>query len=305
MAITGPSVQFWVELFGEYQPTAPIQPLPEMEIAVDLQVLSAPLIAEIQLAADFEFSTWSLFIHNAVQSAKINALSQELVAENIVTLFELDLTRYNAGIARFVPDVTENRQAIRWGGHTYYPMPVSATGFERKSGGTASRPTLSVSNVSNLFSGLIREAKDIVGCEIRRYRTFRRFLDDGAEPSTTDCFPVEIWRIERKARQNKLTVDFELANILDQEGSKIPKRQILRDYCSYIYRLWDEEKGEWSIDAFDPCPYAGSDMFDEKGEPTLDPKKDICGKRVADCKLRFGANNRLYTRAFPGAGRVR
>lgn len=304
MATSGSPVEFKVELFGEYQPTAPIPPLPEMDLSVDLRVLEAPLVVEAQPSASFEFATFSLHLNNSVQSAKIHTLAQDLVTENIVTLFELDLTRHNAGIARFATDVTENGQPVRWGGQAYYPAAVTASGFERKSGGTAARPTLTLANVNSLISGLILEANDLVGCEVRRYRTFRRFLDDGVEPSTTDHFPVEIWRIERKAKQNKLTVDFELASILDQEGAKIPKRQILRDYCSYIYRLWDADKGDWDIDRFDPCPYRGTKMYDEKGNPTTDPCKDVCGKRIADCKLRFGANNRLYTRAFPGAGRV-
>lgn len=296
------NVDFWIEIGGALQPTAPIPEMQKTRLK-GRALLSGQLTVERPLAANF-YGRAFLFISNAVQSAKISALSQELTAEGLVTLFELDLTRYGVGIARFTTDVTENMQPLRWGGNPYFPAAVTASGFERKSGGAAGRPTLTIANINSLVSGLIIEAGDLVGCEVRRYRTFRRFLDDGAEPSVNDHFPAEIWRIERKSAQNKIQVSFELAGVLDQEGAKIPKRQILRDYCSYRYRFWNKEKGEWDIDRFDPCPFAGQAMFTEKGEITDNPELDVCAKSISHCKLRFGENSALYSRAFPGAGKV-
>lgn len=239
------------------------------------------------------------------QSARISALAQGLVAENIVTLFQLDLTRFGLGVGYFTTDVAENGQPLRWGGNAYFPAAVQATGFERKASGAAARPTLTIGNVTSLISSLIIEGKDLVGCEVRRYRTFRRFLDDGAEPSVNDHFPAEIYRVERLKARNKMTAEFELASILDQESTMLPKRQIVRDYCSFIYRRWDAEAGAWKFDTFDPCPYAGPAMFDRRGNAVGIPAQDVCGKRIRDCKLRFGEHGRLYTRAFPGVGRVR
>jgi lambda family phage minor tail protein L len=282
--------------------TAPMPPMPEATGGLFLE-FDAPLVAEASLVAAFQLVIDGM-ITNATQSARISALSQELAAENIVTLFQLDLSRFGGGVARFTTDVTENGQPLRWGGDPYYPTAVEATGFERKAGGTAARPSLRLGNVNKLITSLILEGKDLVGCEVRRYRTFRRFLDDGIEPSASDHFPAEIYRVERLKGRNKLTAEFELASILDQEGTKLPKRQIVRDYCSFIYRRWDAEAGDWKIDAFDPCPFAGTAMFDRKGAAVDDPARDVCGKRIRDCKLRFGEHGRLYTRAFPGVGRV-
>lgn len=283
--------------------TAPMPPMPEAAGGLIFEC-DAPLVAEVSLSSEFELVVDGL-IANATQSARISALSQELAAENIVSLFQLDLSRFGAGFARFTTDVTENGQPLRWGGDPYYPTAVEATGFERKAGGTAARPTLRLGNVNKLTTSLILEGKDLVGCEVRRYRTFRRFLDDGVEPSTSDHFPAEIYRVERMKARNRVFAEFELAGILDQEGTKLPKRQIVRDYCSFIYRRMDTETGEWKIDAFDPCPYSGTGMFNRKGESVTNPAEDVCGKRIRDCKLRFGEHNRLYTRAFPGVGRVR
>lgn len=303
MAIALPSAYCVFIVDAEAPLTAPMPPMPGAEGGLFFE-FNAPLVAEVALSSEFELVVDGI-ITNAVQSARISALSQELTAKNIVSLFVLDLTRFNAGIARFTTEVTENRQPLRWGGEPYYPADVEAAGFERKAGGTAARPSLRLGNVNKLITSLILEGKDLVGCEVRRYRTFRRFLDDGVEPSASDHFPAEIFRVERLKGRNKLTAEFELASILDQEGTKLPKRQIVRDYCSFIYRRWDAETGAWKFDALDPCPYSGAAMFTRKGESVTDPAKDVCGKRIRDCKLRFGAHNRLYTRAFPGVGRVR
>ena len=304
-AISGPSARFRIELSGSFQPSAPIPPMQSPEFSVVAQILATQPRMDIALVTAFNFARASLFVANATQSARISALAQELTTENIITLFQLDLTRFNAGIARFTTDVTENGQPVRWGGESYFSTAVEATGFERKAGGTAARPTLRLGNVNRLITSLIIEGKDLVGCEVRRYRTFRRFLDDGVEPSASDHFPAEIYRVERMKSRNKVFAEFELASILDQEGTKLPKRQIVRDYCNFIYRRWAAVTGTWQIDAYDPCPYAGGGMFNRKGEPVANPVEDVCGKRIRDCNLRFGEHNRLYTRAFPGVGRVR
>lgn len=301
---TALSSAYCVFLVGAEAPlTAPMPPMPEADGGM-IFTFDAPLVVEVSLSSEFELVIGGM-IANAVQSARISALSQELVAENIVTLFQLDLSRFGSGVSHFTTDVTENGQPLRWGGAAYYPTAAEATGFERKAGGTAARPSLRLGNVNQLITSLILTGKDLVGCEVRRYRTFRRFLDDGVEPSTSDHFPVEIFRVERLKGRNKITAEFELASILDQEGTKLPKRQIVRDYCNFIYRRWDAKTGKWVIDAFDPCPYAGAAMFNRKGERVSDRGDDVCGKRIRDCKLRFGEHGRLYTRAFPGVGRVR
>lgn len=283
--------------------TSPMPPMPGAKGGIDFE-FTAPLVAEASLCSKFEVIINGL-ITNSTQSARISSLSQELAAENIVSLFQLDLSRFGAGVARFTTEVTEIGLPLRWGGVPYYPTAVEATGFERKASGTTARPSLRLGNVNKLITGLIIEGKDLVGCEVRRYRTFRRFLDDGVEPSTSDHFPAEIYRVERMKSRNRLFAEFELASILDQEGTRLPKRQIVRDYCNFIYRKWGTETGTWKIDAFDPCPYSGQQMFNRMGEKVLAPSEDICGKRIRDCKLRFGEHSRLYTRAFPGVSRVR
>jgi len=292
-----------LEVGAAFQPTAPIPPLPGIDFIIEQEFFIPPIV-DVRLVGEMGLDL-AFYIQNASQSAKITALTQELTSENIVTLWSIDMTELGLGIARFTTEVTENGQPLRWAGIPYYPIPCQASGFDRKTDGPGARPTLSMSNVTKVMSSMIIEAKDLVGLEVTRLRTFRRFLDDGMEPSATDHWPIEVYVIDRKKTQNKLMVEFELASVLDQEGTKLPKRQVLRDYCSFVYRKWDEATMQWNIDRFDPCPYAGSEYFEVNGNKASDRAKDKCGKRLNDCKLRFGNYNPLPFRGFPGVSRVR
>ena len=46
-----------------------------------------------------------------------------------------------------------------------------------------------------------------------------------------------------------------------------------------------------------------SKWFDRNGDPVMSSTLDECGKRLSDCKLRFGANNELDYGGFPSLGR--
>lgn len=283
--------------------SSPIPPLPPSK-GILCVGSSARLTVELSLSAKTQLLISTRIVRRST-SARISELSQQLIAENIIALFEIDLTKFGSdyGIARFVPDLSGDMSPVRWGGNPYFPVPVQASGFEKGSTGAQARPMLSISNVSTAISALIIEGQDLVGCTVRRIRTFTRFLDDGLEPDSTQNFIPEVYRISRKASHNKAFVEFELASILDQEGTMLPRRQVVRDYCAHVYRFYDSGAEEWRVDVFDPCPYSGPLYHDKNGNVVAEPSGDFCGKRIRDCKLRFGANGRLPFRGFPGVGR--
>ena len=88
---------------------------------------------------------------------------------------------------------------------------------------------------------------------------------------------------------------------MDQEGCQLPGRQFIKDYCTFIYRTYDAATG-----AFDytnaSCPYTGTTYFDAQGNAMNIAMHDRCGKRLSDCKKRFGERNKLYFNGFPGIG---
>lgn len=191
-------------------------------------------------------------------------------------------------------------QRVRYQGFDYEPLPIEADGFAWTGRGAPPRPKLRVSNIGGIFGPLLLHYNDLIGARLTRIRTFRRFLDGQPQADPFAHFQPDVWRVERKVRHDHQSIEWELASVLEQEGRKLPARQMLRDVCTHVYR-------RWTGDAFDysgaTCPYIGDDCFDETGTATTQDK-DRCGKRLSDCQIRFGQGAILPTRAFPGIGRV-
>lgn len=225
---------------------------------------------------------------------------QRLEQDAIVTVFELDARQYGDGILRFAPEAVDGGP-VRFNGYAYQPLPITAEGFEWNGKGTLPRPTLTVTAMELAFLSLVLSEDDLVGMPVKRLRTYRKHLDDGDDPDPEALFPVDYYVIERKTSQNRRQIQFELSVEMDQEGKQIPARQVLRDTCTHRYRWWDGSQYQY---AGVTCPYAGNDEFEANGSPAA-PGEDRCGKRLSDCRLRFGQNAALPFWGFPGVGRIR
>lgn len=225
---------------------------------------------------------------------------QRLEQDAIVTVFELDARQYGDGILRFAPDAVDGGP-VRFNGYAYQPLPITAEGFEWNGKGTLPRPTLTVTAMELAFLSLVLSEDDLVGMPVKRLRTYRKHLDDGSDPDPEALFPVDYYVIERKTSQNRRQIQFELSVEMDEEGKQIPARQVLRDTCTHRYRWWDGSQYQY---AGVTCPYAGSAEFEQNGSPAA-PGEDRCGKRLSDCRLRFGQNGSLPFWGFPGVGRIR
>ena len=246
-------------------------------------------------------------------------LSTELHGSN-------DIYYFHAGINDF------GDSDIVFADQAYARIPIKAEGFEYTNTGTLPRPTLTISNLGSGMTSLLLLANqttagnDLGGAEVRRIRTLKKYLDranfreegpalnnnppevtedkllttqDGRnmnykksiENPTEDPnarFPDERWFIDRKASETRDAITFELASKFDLAGQKLPRRQIIANICQWKY------KGP-------ECGYAGTDYFDADGNPVNNVNNDVCGKRVASCKLRFG-NGDLPFGSFPAAG---
>tara|TARA_R100001460_G_scaffold9873_3_gene23463 strand:+ start:679 stop:1572 length:894 start_codon:yes stop_codon:yes gene_type:complete len=217
----------------------------------------------------------------------------------IIELFELrlesalhgsnDVYRFHAGSNA---DVTGN---IVFNSQTYSRVPIKADGFEYTNTGTLPRPTLAISNLNSTISALLllvnatTAGNDLGGAEVRRIRTLKKYLDGESAADPNAQFPQEIWFIDRKASETRDSVTFELASKFDLAGQKIPRRQIIANVCQWKYRSSE-------------CSYTGTDFYDVNGNEVSTLAQDVCGKRVASCKLRFGDNGELPFGSFPGAG---
>lgn len=221
-----------------------------------------------------------------------------------VVLFELKETNVSPGatpaIIRFTSSVYTDR-AITFGGNIYMAIPVEAEGFELRSAGTLPTPVLRVGLSKNPIGNALRSVDDFIGWELKRIRTLAIFLDGADGADSTATLPVDTYRVEKKVGQSLETIEWELQAAIDQEGVMLPKRQVIRDFCTHRYRVWDPVAMVYNYKNV-TCPFAGANAYDEQNNLTSDKSNDVCGRTVRSCATRFGRGISLPTTAFPGAG---
>jgi len=224
----------------------------------------------------------------------ITSQIQTLQPSAIIELYELDTTILGGEVLRFHAGTNKLVQNIIWAGNTYVRFPIAASGFEYTGSGSLPRPKVQVSNFMSAITTLNLEFDDLMGSKFTRKRTLLKYLDadnfpDGnAEADPEAAFPDEIFYVDRKSMENRDGVEYELAASIDLQGVQLPRRQIIQNICTWKYR-----GGE--------CGYTGEEMFTTTDQPTTDSTKDVCGKRLSSCKLRFGETNQLPYGGFPGA----
>ncbi|WP_163998685.1 phage minor tail protein L [Pyxidicoccus caerfyrddinensis] len=221
---------------------------------------------------------------------------QKLEPGALVELFVLDASALpGGGINYFHAGTNGLGGPVVWQGAEYQPWPVQARGFDKSGTGRLPRPTLTLANVLGTVGALARDFNDLLGARVIRKRTFVRYLDavnfpGGTNPSASpvDAFPDDEFVVDQKTTENKHLIEFTLAARCDLDGVRIPLR-VITQMCGWEYR------GEG-------CGYAGPPVAKVDDTPTATPAEDRCGKRLASCKLRFGATAVLPYGGFPGVG---
>lgn len=226
---------------------------------------------------------------------KITTEIQKLEPSTVVELFVLDCTSIGGDIFRFHAGTNELTANVTWKGEVYTRFPIQASGFEMSGQGTLPRPRLRASNVLSVITALLLELDDLAGATVYRKRTLAKYLDAvnftggvNADADPDAHFVDDKFYIDRKISENRDFVEFELASALDLAGVSVPRRQIIANLCSWIYR-----GGE--------CGYADTRYFTAADAQTTDVALDKCGKRLSSCKVRFGSGTDLPFGGFPGS----
>ena len=239
--------------------------------------------------------------NNVVWTAVSSVYAEMAVLEPnaIIELFELhlvaelhgssDIYRWHNGTNA---DVSGN---ITWNSNAYTRQPIIAQGFEYANTGTLPRPTLTVNNLAGTITALLlvvnatTAGNDLGGAKVKRIRTLKKFLDGQGTADPYATFPEEIWFVDRKTKEDRNEVAFELASKFDQPGQKLPKRQLIANICQ-----WEHRSSE--------CSYTGSNYFDVNDSSVGSLAADRCGKRLSSCKKRFGENGELPFGSYPSVG---
>jgi len=212
---------------------------------------------------------------------------QNLAVGNIVTLYELDLEAIgSATILYFTHSINNDYTPVFFNAREYTPIHMQTSGWQVTGTETLPRPKMVVSNVLLTFASYINTFDDLVGARLTRRRTLEKYLDGKPEANPNAEFAPDIYKIRSLPQKTKMMAEFELTPYMDYEGIKVPKRQILRDYCRQTYRKYNTDTS-----AFDytksTCPYTSIYKYTRLGIYTTDNLQDSCGKELGDCEMRY------------------
>ncbi len=195
----------------------------------------------------------------------VQSINSSLVKDsNEIGLFP-NFEQGKENILRFHNNIKVFNSYIIWQGKTFFPAPIMAEGFEITSRGVLPSPTLSLTSQTeegiealSIIRRVIRKYGDIVGAKVTRIRTFAKFLDknnfsdisspdsqrgiyasnfpEEYEPDPYAELPRDVFFVERKASEDKNSINYELSSSLDVEGVKLPRRVVTASKCGFTYR---------------------------------------------------------------------
>ena len=94
-----------------------------------------------------------------------------------VVLWEIDLTVQGGERYFFCNELNEKGEPVTWQGREYQAYPIEGSGFEMNGKGSSARPSLTVSNLFGLVTGMAEDLQSLVGATVVRRRVYARFLD--------------------------------------------------------------------------------------------------------------------------------
>ncbi|EFC0009431.1 phage minor tail protein L, partial [Escherichia coli] len=207
-------------------------------------------------------------------------------------LREIDLTVQGGERYFFCNELNEKGEAVTWQGRQYQAYPIDGSGFEMNGKGSSARPSLTVSNLFGLVTGMAEDLQSLVGATVVRRRVYARFLDAvnfvaGNPEADPEQELTDRWVVEQMSSltamtasfvlatptETAMTASFVLATPTETDGALFPGRIMLANTCMWDYRG-------------DECGYNGPAVADEFDNPTTDIRKDRCSKCMRGCEMR-------------------
>lgn len=153
--------------------------------------------------------------------------SAKLAQSARITLWEIDLTQSGGDRYFFCNEANEKGEAVTWQGRKYDVYPVDGCGFEMNGKGAAARPSLKVSNLYGMVTGMVEDLHSLVGATVIRRIVYARFLDavnfqNGNQEADPEQESVSRWVIEQCSDLTAVSATFVLATPTETDGCVFP-----------------------------------------------------------------------------------
>ncbi|EOA0394590.1 phage minor tail protein L, partial [Escherichia coli] len=116
----------------------------------------------------------------------------------------------------FCNEQNEKGEPVTWQGRQYQAYPIQGSGFELNGKGTSTRPTLAVSNLYGMVTGMVEDMQSLVGGTVVRRKVYARFLDAvnfvaGNPEADPEQELSDRWVVEQMSELTAMTASFVLA----------------------------------------------------------------------------------------------
>ncbi|END6466359.1 TPA: phage minor tail protein L, partial [Escherichia coli] len=141
-----------------------------------------------------------------------------------VVLWEIDLTEVGGDRYFFCNEQNEKGEPVTWQSRQYQAYPIQGSGFEMNGKGSAARPTLTVSNLHGMVTGMAEDLQSLVGGTVVRRKVYARFLDavnfvNGNSDADPEQEVISRWRIEQCSELSAVSASFVLSTPTETDGA--------------------------------------------------------------------------------------
>ncbi|ENX6806734.1 phage minor tail protein L, partial [Escherichia coli] len=141
-----------------------------------------------------------------------------------VVLWEIDLTEVGGERYFFCNEQNEKGEPVTWQGRKYQAYPIQGSGFEMNGKGSSARPTLKVSNLYGMVTGMAEDLQSLVGGTVVRRKVYARFLDavnfiNGNSEADPEQEVISRWRIEQCSELSAVSASFVLSTPTETDGA--------------------------------------------------------------------------------------
>ncbi len=145
----------------------------------------------------------------------------------LIVLWEIDLTEVGGDRYFFCNEQNEKGEPVTWQRRQYQAYPIQGSGFEMNGKGASARPTLKVSNLYGMVTGMAEDLQSLVGGTVVRRKVYARFLDavnfvNGNSDADPEQEVISRWRIEQCSELSAVSASFVLSTPTETDGAVFP-----------------------------------------------------------------------------------